>query len=269
LQHRLTDTMPRKRHRTSLAFAGLIPFLLATMVSLSSESRAGGFDIAWNDCGNSGVEARSFSCNSDAGTNVFYVSAMPNSPIPQMVGFDAAISVYSSGTSLSPWWHLESTGGCRGRSLSANFNFVAGPFSCEDPWGGAAMGGIAWQYFGLNAGSRARIKVVCAVQTSAAIAANSGSEYYLCSIAINNSGATSTSCTGCGDALCFVLDQVVLSQATTDVSQPPTLPEQVLNSAQFRQKITWQSGANASGSQCASINTPKQSTWGGIKSIYH
>ena len=243
-------------------------FSLAVLVLLGSrESGAGGFNISWNDCGNNGVEARSFACNTESGTNVFYVSAMPDVPIAQLVAFGAWISVYSSGSSLSPWWHLETTGGCRTRSLTANYNFTAGPYTCEDPWGGVAMGGVMWKYFDMNPGARARLEVLCAIQTSAAIMANTGSEYYLCSISINNSGSTSSTCGGCGDAVCMVVDQVSLGSPSPDLSQPPPIPEQVLTSPLFRQKITWQSGST--GSQCAAINTPKQSTWGKLKSLYH
>jgi hypothetical protein len=260
--------MPRNLKVVIPAPARGFLFLLAVLTLLGPrESSGGGFNIGWNDCGNNGVEARSFACNTESGTNVFYISAMPDQPIAQLVAVDAQMSVYSSGTSLSPWWHLESTGGCRTRSLTANFNFTAGPYTCEDPWGGVAMGGIAWLYFDLNAGSRARLRVVCAIQPSAAITVNTGSEYYMCSIAINNSGATSSSCGGCGDAVCLVLDQVVLGQPSSDISVAPTLPDLVLTSPLFRQKITWQSGST--GSQCAAINTPKQSTWGKLKSLYH
>ena len=263
----MNSSIPNRHARS--ARGALLVLALTMGFDQPATVLAGGFNIAWNDCGTNGADSRSFACNSESGTNVFYISAMPDSPIPQLVAFDASISVYSSASTLSPWWHLESSGGCRSRSLSANFSFTTGPFSCEDPWGGNAAGGISWQYYDLTSSSRARIKVVCAVQPSASITANPGNEYYLCSIAINNSGATSSSCAGCSDALCFVLDQVVLSQPSTDLSQPPTLGPQVLNTALLRQKITWQSGASSSGSQCAAINTPKQSTWGGLKSLYH
>jgi len=252
-------TIPNRYARP--ARGALLILVLAAVVSGPASALAGGFNLSWGDCGSNGGAAKTFACNSDMGTNVMYVSAMPNSPMPQFVAMLTQISVYSSQQSLPSWWHLETPGGCRSRALSATFDFTAGPFSCTDPWAGQAMGGTSWVYWGLEPSARARLRVVAAV--AAPITLNSGTEYYMCAISITNGSTTGGGgCSGCSDPLCFVMDNVQLSNP--DASQVQTLVDPLL-----RQRITWQSSASAMGSDCAAGSTPKQSTWGGLKSLYH
>ena len=85
----------------------------------------------------------------------------------------------------------------------------------------------------------------------------------MCSFSLDNSASSGPSaCAGCADPACLVLDSVSLSPAggldAVNVIEPL-----------LRQRVTWQAAADASGLGCAAGSAPKQSTWGGLKSLYH
>jgi hypothetical protein len=88
------------------------------------------------------------------------------------------------------------------------------------------------------------------------------SEYYFFRIGFSNAKTTGAGgCSGCADGACLVLSEVHLSQTVNPA-------DVIIINALSRNYVTWQStGANVPGG-CPSTTPARNTTWGGIKSLY-
>ncbi len=237
--------------------------LLFSTLAFAGLAHAGGINLAWDDCGAFGSLQKNFACNTNAGVNQLYISAVSPVPMPQLNGVFAVIGLVTNQPVLSDWWAFQS-GGCRAGAISADANFVLGPSNCLDPWGGAALGGMSYAA-GNQAPNRAQIKAVFAIPTW--VTSDGVSEYELARITITNAKTTGTgACAGCTDGVCLVLQMVTLSQPTGLLSYTITNP--LLN-----QYAIWQPGGSTpynpyGSSGCPGATPTRNTTWGGVKAIY-
>ena len=243
----------------------LLPGILLSLVTASTAVAQGGINLSWIDCGAAGVQNRNFACDSNAGFDVLFASAIAPVDVPQLLGMEGVIDLMTSGATLSDWWQF-GTGGCHSGAMSATFDFTAGPFSCIDPWSGQAVGGMDYQA-GMGGPNRARIRAVCAIATSIAIDATD--EYYFFRIVIRHvNSAGNGACAGCLDAACFALQQIQLVQ-------PSGVGDYTISSPLIRNYVQWQGGVAVSlpsgsfpGCPLYPYDAAKRTTWGSVKSLY-
>ncbi len=230
--------------------------LLAAALALCATSAfaAGGVNLSWNDCGPFGLPAMTSACLANTGANTMVASIITPVPMPQLSGMAGVIDLQTNTASLNPWWAMQSTG-CRPTALSTNFNFTTYS-NCLDPWGGVALGGMAYTYqYGQP--NRGRIRTLCAVYPTTA--SDGVSEYYMFAVTINNENTVGAgACAGCEDGACIVLNSI-------EVSQPPAVGDYTVSSPLLHNYITWQSGT---GSSCPGATPTRNSTWGSVKSLY-
>src|SRR5262249_13172697 len=151
---------------------------LLTLVFLAAGSGAAfasGANLSWNDCGQSGLATRVSACSNNASAGILVCSASPPSAMPKLNGQESTIDVQTTGSTLSPWWHME-YGGCRPAGLSCSMDFTANS-SCSDPWSGQASAGANYSA-GFGAPNRARLRGTGAVADAVSI--STGTEWYVC-----------------------------------------------------------------------------------------
>jgi len=230
---------------------------LSMLALLATAASAGGINLSWDDCGTFGSISRSFACNSNAGFSSLIASAIAPTPMPQFVAMAGTIDLVTTQPTLPPWWSFDV--GCRAgppSALSADFNFVTGPFNCHDVWAGQAAGGSNYQS-GFAAPNRARMRVVCAVANAAPI--DAVTENYLFRFTISNAKTTGAgNCAGCDAGVCLVLSSV-------ELDQNPGLGSYNLTNPLDHEYVVWQGGAAVTGG-CPNATPVRNATWGGVKS---
>jgi hypothetical protein len=244
----------RLRATSFLLLVSLVTF--ASLATLAPPAAAfGGINLRWTDCGEFGIVARSFACNTNVGTNQLFASVIAPVPMNQLEGMEAVIDLQSLSASLPNFWQLGS-GGCRSGALTHNFDFTLGPFNCGDPWQGVAAGGESYQA-GFPFPNGARIKIVVAVQVPVSI--DDVTEYYAFELRFSNAKAVGTgACAGCIVPVCLVLNQIKLVQ-------PAGVGDYVVQNPILTNGASWQQyGAN-----CPFQEVPVRATsWGAVKSLY-
>ena len=229
--------------------------LLAVSASLAV---AQGINLRINDCGVNGVSNAAASCASNTGLAISMVgSAIAPAGMDRVVACEGYIDVQTSAAVLSPWWLLEATG-CRPTSLTFSFDFTAGPFNCNDFWGGGATGGggVSPDH---SAPNRLQIKLVGATPGENPI--DPGAEHYMFKANINRAKSTGAgSCAGCADAACFVLNRLV-------INQPAGVGDATLTTPMFGNFVTY-SGGVIGGAGCPGATPAQNRTWGQVKSLY-
>ena len=211
--------MQRARH---------IQILLISAVSLACclvRPVAAGINLSWNDCGAFGTSSTPLTCTSNNGSLLMIVSATPTVTLGQALTQETVIDVVTSGATLSPWWDMRASGGCRPTSLSSAYSFA--PLSnCADPWSGQALGGFDYSIAPIldgPSGIDARIRSVCALPAFAPVVLEAGIEYYMCEIVINKKKTVGLgSCAGCTDDATFTLNSVKISQPDGAPNGNPT-----------------------------------------------
>src|SRR5262245_8003940 len=201
----------------ALVFAAV---LLGLATSVAS---AGGVNLAWNDCyGASFTTNKTFACNTNTGASDLYVSFDPNAMVPDAHGATITIDLQSASTPLPQWWQLKNAGSCRPTSLTTPGGMLG---TCEDPWVGQSTRVIGSYLVTANTPSlptnRAQIVAYTVVADVLAREVNPGTEYLGIVIRILDTGTVGTSCLGCQDPVCLVLNQLVLHSNT--------LPDQTIN----------------------------------------
>ena len=251
------------RGTVSRAVAAALIAALATIAGVApAAADQGAIHLGAGDCyaAGSSTAALTNSCQSNTGLIKLVASFTPPVMIPQFCGLEAVVNVFSAGTTLSPWWHMESSPspGCRAGRISVSFDFTSGPGTCEDYWAGRAMGGMDYgvNKDGLGPNS-ARILMICAVDETTTGPINPPTEYYGFSIVIQRSQSSGVgSCEGCLDKACFALSYITLGQVAP-------LPEYTITQG-VQQVVPYNGGG---GPNCA-IATTQKSSWGAIKSIF-
>jgi hypothetical protein len=201
--------------------------LVALLVLACGVARpaAAGINLSWNDCGAFGSSSTPLTCTSNVGKLLMIVSATPTVTLGQALTQETVIDIVTSGPTLSPWWDMRASGGCRPTSCSASFSFE--PLAnCADPWSGQALGGFDYgiaPIFNAPSGTDARIRTVCALPAHSPVVLEAGTEYYMCEIIINKAKTVGLgSCAGCTDDGTFTLESVKISEPDNAPEGNPT-----------------------------------------------
>jgi hypothetical protein len=232
--------------------------LLALTASLASAQGAG-INLAWNDCYPAGIPLMTFACDRNDGAQTMYGSYIPPLGVVKLTGNEIVVDLRSASPVLPQWWMFKNAGTCRQTSLSANFNFVAGPYACVDYWAGRASGNIAAYQVGLGGPNRARIKLVAAIGSSTAGPVMPPAEYYSFGLVINNAKTVGDGyCDGCLEPVCIVLNSI-------NLTQPPGFGNFFLFMPAPRNWVVWQ---NPLIGFCPDATPTRASTWGSMKALY-
>jgi hypothetical protein len=248
--------MPGTRPRT-LLFCTAMFLVLAAPPALA----AGGINLAWGDCGAYGLAQKNFACRSmGLPPNVIVASVVTPAPMNRLVAVEGVMDIQTDQPTLSRWWSMEG-GGCRSSAISCNFSFVAGPFSCSDPWQGNAYGAMNYQYQ-YGGPNHARIRTVGAVASG--VTSDGVSEYYMFSIVITGAKSDGPgTCDGCANGACIVLNSI-------QVEQPKDAnADYLVTNPLLRNYVLWQGGTGAAIGSCPAAIPVQNATWGTVKSLYH
>lgn len=222
---------------------------LLLLALLPAMARAGGFDLAWNDCWpQSGETATFFACNTNTGIAATAVGSFrPDADIPNFIVMEATLDLMSSQstpTTLQPWWQTFNSGTCRQSAVIASADFTTLPHTqCLDPWEGNAAGGIS--LFQTPSGATgdprsARIRVAFALPFPVPVSA--GFDYDAFKLRINASKTVGAgACSGCDIPVCIGLSYIRLYADGMSTSV------ELLTQAQTNQFISWQCGATTAG----------------------
>jgi hypothetical protein len=249
-----------REHAVALVVSGL---LVGSTAVEPKTLYAADMSIGAGDCAAAGVSTAAITnaCNSNSGSITLYVSFQPPSPMGQFEALIADVDIYTSPTSLSPWWHMEQSPGpgCRAGKISVNANFTSGPTTCTDFWSGQATAGMVFGVNDLGLGpNTANIRVVAGVPEEMRGSINSGTDYYAFSLTILKTQSTGPgSCAGCSDRACFSLSGIALSQ-------PAPIPDQIISKG-VQTVVTYNGGTG--GPNCAAA-VVQRGSWGAIKAIY-
>jgi hypothetical protein len=241
--------------KKAMILSGLLLALTASFAA------AQGLNLALNDCGPAGLQLANPNCASNTGIALSLVgSVVPPPGLDRVVACEGYIDGQTDQGALSPWWTLD---GCRAAALTFSFDFLAGPFNCNDFWAGGASGGggIAPEHTQAN---RFQIKLVGATPGEAIL--DPGMEHYLFKVNITRTKSTGTgSCAGCTDAACFVLNRLI-------INQPAGVGDAVLTNPMHSNFVTYNGGAVGGGPNggtgCPGATPSQNRTWGQVKSLY-
>ena len=246
----------------------LCGMLLALTASLASAAQ--GVNLRWSSCfGDGGVQARTFACNSNLGTNQLVGSFELGADILQSSGQEIVIDLASSGSAPLPaWWQFKNVGTCRSSSLSMNVTISASAVNCFDWAVGAATGGLGAYNIGERGPNTARIKIAIAVPASGLADLAAGTEYFSYNLLINNAKTVgTTACAGCQTGVCIVFNSI---KCTTQIAANDRTISGPTNGTDSN-FATWQGGGvpvvgQVSG--CGAATPTRNATWGAVKSLY-
>lgn len=228
--------------------------------------------LAWNNCGASGSQVKTFACRTNSGSEALYLSFVPPAGMNSFEAFDARVQMITAdgrSTSLSSWWDFDV---CRVGTLTWGGVTGSGPLRCADPYNGAGVGGVVYST------SDDQLRLLTAGPT--AMALDPGTEYYGGVFVIGNRGTVGTgACGGCSVPIGLYVSSVTLYQFSPAPNY--TYPDSLRSYGAPPPYVTWQcsgvpiitfdyttgywiTGWNFAG--CATATN--RSTWGGIKSLY-
>jgi hypothetical protein len=248
-----------------------VTLLCSILLALSATvaSAGPGVNLRWNSCiGDAGAINKTFACSSNTGTNTVVVSFELGADILQSSGQEIVIDLASTAATLPAWWQLKNAGTCRQNSLVLNPLALASSTNCVDWSSGQASGGIGAYNIGERGPNTARIKIAIAVPASALADLFGATEYYSCSLNINNLKTVGTgSCAGCTDGVCIVFNSI---KCTTQV---PANDRTITGAANGTDSnyVTWQGGGVpvvGAVSGCPAATPTKNATWSQVKSMY-
>jgi hypothetical protein len=222
----------------------------------------GGLNLGWDDCG--GLPAslnKAFACDTNTGTQTLVGSYILPACCPlSVVANEINMEIQSAGPTLPAWWTMRS-GGCRSSSLTGNFDFTIGPFTCYDYWLGGASGGAAMDPPTIP--NRARINLIAAYPNGSPLIrpVPVNTEVYTFKCIIDNQKTIGVgSCAGCATGVCIVLNSIkVVAPGGGSNYKRITWPA-------VRSHVSWQGG---SAPDCFIVTPARNATWGSIKSLYH
>jgi len=226
---------------------------LAFTLALYSTASASGLNLAWNDCGSFGTPARTFACDTNAGTHVLVASLVAPPGISSCVAAEIVIDLEVAAPTLNPWLDF-TPNACRMNRAFTAFTF-GDLASCLDPWSGQGLGASDFEtnYPQLN---RERIRTVGAVPEAAAIPLSPGGEYYMVELVITNAKTVGTgSCAGCQVQGIFEFVSVKITQPILANFDPVITQPNQPNS----NRVVWQGDA---------VVPVRNRTWGAIKATY-
>jgi hypothetical protein len=191
-----------------------------------------GVNLSWSDCGPAGTQNAAFACDTDAGPPFTLVGSFgAPAGVDHFVGLNAQIDIGADG-SLPSWWQHGSSE-CRGTTgLAMSVDFVEGPFTCVDPWAGAGAGGFVYEYPTRHP-DQGRIRITCALPLDQMRPVPAGAEYYAFKVSVQRAGTSS--CSGCSEPMCLILDYIQLFQPPEYAFDP------LLTNPIHRNFTSWQS----------------------------
>jgi hypothetical protein len=252
--------MNDRRAALLVAFVAIVCALVARSTVFAD---SGSIHLGAGDCYGAGSSTAAISnaCLTNTGSFTLVASVTPPTRLQRFCGFESMIYIYTSGTTLSPWWHMESSPsrGCRAGKISVSDDFTNAATTCEDYFAGR---GMAAMDYGINKDgmgpNTARIWVIGALPDTMATSISPPAEYYVYSVTIQRAQSTGGGdCAGCLDRACFALSYITLGQ-------PAPLNEYTLTQG-VQQVVTYNGGTG--GGNCAAGQTTK-STWGAIKATF-
>jgi hypothetical protein len=241
--------------------------ICGALLALTAGAASAGVNLSFGECGAAGAQFSALTCTNNGGASlILVISATPSSDIGQALTQETVIDLATSAATISPWWDMRASGGCRPTSASVTFSF--GSLSaCSDPWSGQALGGYDYGIAPLQDvtnGSqlnRARIRTVCALPAFAPVLLSGGTEYYMCEVIINKQKTVGLgSCAGCTDDATFFLNSVKISQPDGADGGNPTFVSADNNSCARTRSAP-------SASQCNATPNANR-TWGSVKALY-
>jgi hypothetical protein len=249
----------------------LAPALVLLMSAPSV--RAAGLNLAWDKClSEGGVIAKAFDCGNNTGYVDIVGSFIPTQPHPRFVAFEANLDVQSQTRALPAWWQYFNSGSCRETAFEVVFNFRDQPkSSCDDPFEGAAMGGLGYYATPDHPASAyqggpntARMLMGAALAHSKSL--QPGTEYYAFRLRLQYQSSTGSGvCEGCSTPVCLTLSEMSVydesAEPLTDQHSHPPAPEVISQQAR-NSRISWQDN----GTNCQPA--VKNKTWGQLKSLY-
>ena len=151
--------------------------------------------------------------------------------------------------------------------LSVSFDFLEGPFTCADPFGGLATGSMA------VAPSSSPSHLVLRLAGSligATVPLSESVEYYAFKLRLHRSRSVGPgACAGCDQAVCIVLDSMQLFQPLERGCDPS------IANGIFRQFAVWQHGdllIGVEGAPDRCVSFPfvpiSPTTWGRLRNLY-
>lgn len=252
----------------------VLPALGLVLILSATSVRAAGLNLAWDKClSEGGAVAKTFSCGSNMGYADIIGSFIPSQPHPRFVAFEVKLDVQSQTQTLPAWWQFFNSGSCRETAFDLTFNFRdLAKSSCDDPFDGAAMGGVGFYATPGHPASAyqggpntARMLMGAALMYSKDLAP--GKEYYAFRLRLQyESSSGGGACEGCSTPVCLTLSEMSVYDESAEplddqLSHPPA-PEVITQQSQ-NSRISWQDN----GTNCQSA--VKNKTWGQLKSLYH
>ena len=269
--------MPRSRFP-------LLVVLVMLLAVPSAPASAAGLWLRWNDChADGGVPARTFACDTNAGSEALVGSFVLGAGTSEVSGLEMYVVVHPAANAFPNWWAFRNPGTCRMNALTASF-LPSSPTTGCPAWGTPDQLVGEFNVYpiaiaGGQSGYSERITLVSAVPPTALASLAAGQEYFAFRMNITHAKTVGTgACSGCQDATCIALGKVKVTH------QDPSLDVSVTNSAgPDGQFASWQGGVhgavypvpNETGTsnvytmECSSGATGnRHSTWGAIKSLY-
>lgn len=248
---------------------------VATLL-LATSAQAGGIHLRWDACaGDGGVRNKSFSCATNAGVHLLYVSFVSDQAIDGVTGFEVQMDFLSADGVLPDWWQFHNTGTCRERALVATAFVPPNVQACLSPYGSVIEGGMTG-LFSLYDGGPARLSSVWSAPTGETMSIAAGQEYFVQLFAAGHDKTTGAgSCAGCATPLCIGVHSLVVtrSQGLSPIRvQEEPYPGSSTVSWQGASAGSTIENAGASGPgrtlACSAAVPARNSTWGAIKSLY-
>ncbi len=245
----------------------LCGMLLALTAGVAAAGQ--GVNIRWSACyGDGGVINRNFACNTNLGSNVLVGSFEVGNPVLRVSGNEIVVDIASASSALPAWWAFRNAGTCRQTSLSFNTTIAATAVNCFDWSNGQSAGGIGAYNIGARGPNTARIVAATAVPVSGLADLFPATEYFTYNLVINNAKTVGTgACAGCAVAVCIVFNSVNLTTPIAANNVFLTGPTNGFDS----DFTTWQGGGGVivqGVPGCGAATPTRNSTWGGVKSLY-
>jgi hypothetical protein len=238
----------------------VVSWIAAVLCLCAASAHGEAINLSWNTCasGPNAADDVTFACDDESKVMVLVGSFYAPAGIGQFIGLEASIQVLTD-SGLPDFWQL-GTDGCRSTSATPQFAFP-GMTGCTTPWNTQTLG--FWDYSNHDPTvppGRGHMRVDAVRPANQALQLAAGREYYAFQMKITMDQVTT--CQGCRDPACFVLNSITLYQPS-DIADPS-----VITTPAARNYVTWQGGGNGSGCTAAGAKTTKKMTWGQIKGIY-
>lgn len=249
--------------RKALSVSGLLLLLVAPL------AHAGNVSMRWNQCfgEGTGVANRNFACDTNTGSEKLVGSFLYSANLTNIVQIEAIVDLAAAAGTLPAWWGLQSVGGCRSASLSANIDFDAGNLACLD-WSGGVAPPAAMNYqAGVRGANTARVLVNASIPAQDAPELFAWNEYFVFNLGLDHLATVGDgSCAGCSTPVCIILTSIKLTRAdaTSIILSGPT-------NGTDANYVTWQGGGAptvGAVTGCPAATPTRATSWGAVKSLY-